>query len=84
MPPSASDLWGWAKTNLRDPADPEFSVPTRTPSAPGEPMDPVFSVPTRAPSVPVLWMLTKPGDFGCPFGARARLDIGKKPAKSRR
>lgn len=24
MPPFASDLWGWAKTNLRDPPDPEF------------------------------------------------------------
>lgn len=30
-------------------------------------------VPERAPSVPVLWMLTKPWDFTCPFGDRARL-----------
>jgi predicted metal-dependent peptidase len=25
------------------------------------------------PPIPVLWMLTKPGDFACPWGLRARL-----------
>lgn len=30
--------------------------------------------PEEPPSIPVLWMLTKPGDFACPWGLRARLD----------
>lgn len=29
--------------------------------------------PEHAPAMPVLWMLTKPGDFACPWGMRARL-----------
>ena len=29
--------------------------------------------PEHAPPIPVLWMLTKPGDFACPWGERARL-----------
>ncbi len=29
--------------------------------------------PDRAPKIPVLWALTKPGDFTCPFGDRAQL-----------
>ncbi len=29
--------------------------------------------PEQAPRVPVLWVLTKPGEFGCPWGERARL-----------
>jgi predicted metal-dependent peptidase len=29
--------------------------------------------PDRPPSIPVLFMLTKPGDFACPWGLRARL-----------
>jgi len=29
--------------------------------------------PELAPRVPVLWVLTKPGAFGCPWGERARL-----------
>lgn len=29
--------------------------------------------PDRAPAIPVLFMLTKPGDFACPWGLRARL-----------
>lgn len=31
--------------------------------------------PQRPPPVPVLWVLTKPSDFPCPWGTRARLDI---------
>ncbi len=30
--------------------------------------------PDAAPRVPVLWVLTKPGSFGCPWGQRARLE----------
>ena len=30
-------------------------------------------VPDREPKVPVLWMLTKPDDFACPWGDRALL-----------
>ncbi len=29
--------------------------------------------PTSPPGVPTLWMLTKPGDFACPWGLRAKL-----------
>lgn len=29
--------------------------------------------PEHPPKIPVLWMLTKPGDFACPWGDRARL-----------
>jgi predicted metal-dependent peptidase len=29
--------------------------------------------PALVPRVPVLWVLTKPGEFGCPWGERARL-----------
>ena len=29
--------------------------------------------PEHAPKIPVLWMLTKPGDFACPWGDRALL-----------
>lgn len=32
--------------------------------------------PAQPPGVPVLWMLTKPSDFTCPWGTRARLDLG--------
>ncbi|MDQ3035464.1 MAG: VWA-like domain-containing protein [Myxococcota bacterium] len=39
-------------------------------------------VPERAPTLPVLWMLTKPGDFECPWGTRARL-VRPGAAKSR-
>jgi predicted metal-dependent peptidase len=30
--------------------------------------------PEAAPAVPVLWVLTKPGSFRCPWGERAKLD----------
>jgi predicted metal-dependent peptidase len=30
--------------------------------------------PDHAPDVPVLWVLTKPGKFACPWGERASLD----------
>jgi predicted metal-dependent peptidase len=32
--------------------------------------------PEHAPNVPVLWLLTKPQAFDCPWGQRAKLDIG--------
>ncbi|MDB4991181.1 MAG: hypothetical protein JWN04_6359, partial [Myxococcaceae bacterium] len=31
--------------------------------------------PELAPALPVLWMLTKPAEFKCPWGARAKLDL---------
>ena len=34
--------------------------------------------PELAPSVPVLWLLTKPGDFKCPWGERAKLTLGRR------
>jgi predicted metal-dependent peptidase len=34
--------------------------------------------PEREPALPVLWMLTKPSSFACPWGARAKLDLGEK------
>ncbi|AKF03121.1 VWA-like domain-containing protein [Sandaracinus amylolyticus] len=34
--------------------------------------------PEHEPPVPVLWMLTKPGDFACPWGMRARLTRSAK------
>jgi predicted metal-dependent peptidase len=40
--------------------------------------------PEREPAVPVLWMLTKPSAFTCPWGTRAKLDLGTaKPARKR-
>jgi predicted metal-dependent peptidase len=30
--------------------------------------------PEQAPRVPVLWVLTKPGKFGCPWGERAAME----------
>lgn len=36
--------------------------------------------PEAAPSVPVLWMLTKPHEFECPWGERAQLTLGGKPS----
>jgi len=35
--------------------------------------------PVSPPAVPVLWMLTKPSDFGCPWGARGRLVLPSRP-----
>jgi predicted metal-dependent peptidase len=37
--------------------------------------------PEQPPKVPVLWMLTKPAEFECPWGDRARLT--RAPAKKR-
>jgi predicted metal-dependent peptidase len=31
-----------------------------------------------APAVPVLWMLTKPSSFACPWGQRAKLQFGAR------
>jgi predicted metal-dependent peptidase len=33
--------------------------------------------PERQPPLPVLWVLTKPGQFGCAWGQRAQLDLGR-------
>lgn len=33
--------------------------------------------PERAPGCPVLWVLTKPGRFTCPWGERAQLSFGR-------
>jgi predicted metal-dependent peptidase len=41
--------------------------------------------PEHPPKVPVLWMLTKPADFACPWGDRARLTRpGGSPRGARR
>jgi len=40
--------------------------------------------PERAPAVPVLWMLTKPTAFECPWGERAKLTLGGKAVRAKR
>lgn len=41
--------------------------------------------PDRAPPVPVLWILTRPSAFDCPWGERAKLDLARSTrAKPRR
>jgi predicted metal-dependent peptidase len=40
--------------------------------------------PERPPPVPVLWVLTKTGDFACPWGERARMVRSGQGAKPRR
>jgi predicted metal-dependent peptidase len=38
--------------------------------------------PPHAPPLPVLWMLTKPSAFSCPWGERAKLTVsGKAPPR---
>ena len=37
--------------------------------------------PEQAPRVPVLWILTKPIDFACPWGSRARLPRAPRRAR---
>ncbi len=37
--------------------------------------------PAHAPKIPVLWMLTKPADFACPWGDRALLTRASVPTK---
>lgn len=34
--------------------------------------------PEREPAVPVLWMLSKPSTFTCPWGTRAKLDFTRR------
>ena len=40
--------------------------------------------PEHAPAIPVLWMLTKPWDFGCPWGTRATLSLAGHARRARR
>ena len=46
--------------------------------------------PAHAPRLPVLWVLTKPNEFPCPWGERAKLTrearaaASKRPARARR
>jgi predicted metal-dependent peptidase len=40
--------------------------------------------PERPPHVPVLWMLTKPATFACPWGQRARLGLVGGSARAMR
>ena len=40
--------------------------------------------PEREPPLPVLWALTKPSSFECPWGARAKLDLGAQARRPRR
>lgn len=40
--------------------------------------------PPRAPALPVLWVLTKPGEFACPWGQRARLTRAASAGTARR
>jgi predicted metal-dependent peptidase len=37
--------------------------------------------PDHPPPIPVLWMLTKPAEFECPWGERARLTRAAAPSK---
>jgi predicted metal-dependent peptidase len=37
--------------------------------------------PEREPALPVLWMLSKPSAFACPWGTRAKLDFTRKKRK---
>ena len=39
--------------------------------------------PEAPPRVPVLWVLTKPGSFACPWGERARLERKARPEVKR-
>ncbi|MFO0694658.1 MAG: VWA-like domain-containing protein [Polyangiales bacterium] len=39
--------------------------------------------PEEPPRIPVLWILTKPNDFACPWGTRARLPRKAAPAPSK-
>lgn len=38
--------------------------------------------PEHAPPLPVLWMLTKPSAFACPWGERAKLTVAQKSSKT--
>jgi predicted metal-dependent peptidase len=41
-------------------------------------------VPDAPPCLPVLWVLTKPRDFGCPWGERAQIAREARPVSSRK
>lgn len=40
--------------------------------------------PDRPPPLPVLWVLTKPLDFACPWGERAKIDLARPSPKKKR
>jgi predicted metal-dependent peptidase len=69
-----SGVKGRGGTDLRPVFDPAFLMRT---SADGVVYftDGQGPYPETPPSVPVLWMLTKPADFDCPWGERASLTL---------
>jgi predicted metal-dependent peptidase len=38
--------------------------------------------PEAPPAVPVLWVMTKPAEMGCPWGERARLERKGRPFRT--
>ena len=86
-----SDVAGRGGTDLRPVFDPAFLASTRAQGLVYF-TDGDGPLPDRAPAIPVLWVLTKPDAFECPWGARARMtraenargDRGaKRPPKAR-
>jgi predicted metal-dependent peptidase len=61
---------GRGGTDLRPVFDPAF-LGARRPDGVIYFTDGLGPFPERPPAVPVLWVLTKPGDFACPWGQRA-------------
>jgi predicted metal-dependent peptidase len=83
------DVAGRGGTDLRPVFEPDF-IATHRPQGVVYFTDGDGPFPDEAPALPVLWILTKPLDFACPFGSRALL-VRKgapptkptKPAKGR-
>ena len=80
------DVAGRGGTDLRPVFEPDFLAAHR-PQGVVYFTDGDGPLPETAPALPVLWILTKPLDFACPFGSRALL-VRKaapppKPAKGR-
>lgn len=74
------DVAGRGGTDLRPVFEPEFLAAHR-PQGVVYFTDGEGPLPERAPALPVLWILTKPLDFGCPFGERALLVRKETPSK---
>lgn len=67
-----TDVAGRGGTDLRPVFDPRFLATTRAQGIVCF-TDGDGPLPERAPNVPVLWVLTKPDDFDCPWGSVARM-----------
>jgi len=73
------DVAGRGGTDLRPVFEPDFLAAHR-PQGVIYFTDGDGPFPDRAPALPVLWILTKPLDFACPFGDRALLVRKAAPA----